>query len=65
MSINTPATDRTINDLYRRIERAQTTAAGPGDTRIPGLVDRSAVKLLQKVDGLQAEYLVLARTLDS
>lgn len=64
MAGNTPLISHNIKGLHRQIHRVETTASGSGDKFIPGLVDRSAVKMLQKVNELQAEYLVLARTLD-
>lgn len=64
MSDNTPLISHNIKGLYRQIQRVETTASASGEKFIPGLVDRSAVKILQKVDELQAEYLILARTLD-
>lgn len=64
ISANTPLINHNIKRLYRDILRIESTASASGDNYIPGLVDRSAVKVLEKVNELQAEYLILARTLD-
>ncbi|RRC98805.1 hypothetical protein [Amphritea balenae] len=61
---NTPLIGHNLKSLQRQLERTQATATASQDTFLPGLVDRSAVNMLKKVDELQAEYLVLARSLD-
>ena len=61
---NTPLIGHNLKQLERQLERTRSTAAASQDTYIPGLIDRSVVKMLKQVDELQAEYLVLARTLD-
>lgn len=61
---NTPLISYSLNDLQRQLQRTQITAAASTETYVPGLIDRSVEKMLKRVDELQAEYLVLARSLD-
>lgn len=61
---NTALINHNLKDLQRQLQRIRTTAESSSDTYIPGLIDRSVVKMLKKVSELQDEYQVLARTLD-
>jgi hypothetical protein len=61
---NTALIKYNLKDLQRQLQRIRSTVESSHDTYIPGLIDRSSVKMLKKTGELQDDYAQLARTLD-
>ncbi|BBB27922.1 conserved hypothetical protein [Amphritea japonica ATCC BAA-1530] len=61
----TPSINQGLKKIGQQLERIRKTADASKDAFVPGLVDRSVVRMVEQANQLQAEYLQLAGSLDS
>lgn len=64
LSLNTPSIKKRLKQTLKQLERVRKTADASKSDFVPGLIDRSVVRLVVLADQLQAEYLQLAENLD-
>ncbi len=61
----TPSISRGLKKARQQLERIRKTADASKDAFVPGLVDRSVVRMVEQANQMQAEYVQLAGSLDS
>ena len=65
LPLNTDSINRGLKKTQQQFERVRKTAEASKEAFVPGLIDRSVVRMVEQADQLQAEYLQLASSLDS
>ncbi len=65
LPLSTASIKRGLKKTRQQLERLRKTAEASKEAFVPGLIDRSVVRMVEQADQLQAEYLQLASSLDS
>lgn len=65
LPLTTTSIKRGLKKTRQQLERVRKTAEASKEAFVPGLIDRSVVRMVEQADQLQAEYLQLASSLDS